>query len=419
MTSYSEFFDAEVEKSILQNFKSKFTSECETMSSSQNVYIRQGTTIINYADISGCDIRTTQTLRANVGQYCLNIPKLLSELTQFQRQSLINSIVTELKTELLRKYSNKTRFINALCDKLGNELNIITYIGTINDVVKNKDKLKDEYIYLSNQLLPYSETKDILKIIEGQLPIPLQLSSSIRGRIIALRMNKQTYTENTKTLNSSNLDLQLYNKVIQSCEQNILVDQNQNIELRGTIECKDGGGIMNIQKIAVDAQSECFVKPVLQKVKNDAFLQRLYIQGDNVGCKFYLEYGLCSNNQRKITTKILSGNCSNINTEEIVPCDNPKCNISNWSDWSVCNFTNGKATRFRTRKFIKQGEDCNNVMKEVEECNIPDRYAGNDLINKNALKYDLYDTYRGVLDKNTYILLFILLTILVIFVTIL
>ena len=70
--------------------------------------------------------------------------------------------------------------------------------------------------------------------------------------------------------------------------------------------------------------------------------------------------------------------------------------------------------------FIKKSvRKCNNVMKEVQECTIPDRYAGNDLIKKNALKYDLYDTYRGILDKNTYILLFLLLTIMVVFVTIL
>lgn len=422
MTSYSEFFDTQVENPILQKFKMNFSSKCEEMSSTTNTFLSQNTTLTIPFDsvIIGCDIVTGQNLNTRIGQYCLDIPKLLAGLTEIQRQNLINSIVSDLKGELLQKYSNKVRFINALCDKLKNELNIINYVGPINDVIKGKETVFTKITSLSDMLSnKYPDTQERLRIINEQNPLPPDLGTSIINSIRNYRTERDKFLRDSKTLQESKYDIQLYNKVLQSCSQQIIVEQNQNIILKGRFECKNGGSVNIIKNLAVDSQSECFVKPVLQKVKNDAFLQRLYIQGDNVGCKFYLEYGLCSNNQRKIITKILSGNCSNINTEEIVPCDNPKCNISNWSDWSVCNFTNGKATRFRTRKFIKQGEDCNNVMKEVEECNIPDRYAGNDLINKNALKYDLYDTYRGILDKNTYILLFLLLTILVLFITIL
>lgn len=430
MLSYPQFFDTEVEDPILQNFKSKFISECEDMGSTQNAYLSQNTsiTILPGTDISGCNIRTGQTLNANLSQYCLDIPKLLSELSPSERDNLINSIVDNLKNNLSRKYTNKIRFINALCDRLKTELNIITYVGPINDVIKSKEILntniktlfdieKSTIAFKLAQTYPNEEER--LRIINEQNPIPYALGTNIINVIISYRQEREKFTKNYKILQETSYDIQLYNKVIQSCEQNIFVDQNQNIKIKGKIECKNNEDINIIQNLSVDAQSECFVKPVLQKLKNDASLQRLYKQGDNLDCKFYLEYGLCSNNQRKIKAKIISGNCGNLQTEEIIPCNKPICSISNWSDWSVCNFTNGKATRFRTRKFIKQGEECNNVMREVEECIIPDRYAGNDLIKQNALKYDLYDTYRGVLDKNTFILLFILLTILVLFVTIL
>lgn len=431
MTTYQDFFKEKVEKFIIKKFQEKFSSECISMNSSQNSWIEQNLTLkvpFN-SEVRGCSFTNNQSIELETRQFCLDITKLLSSMTQPKKEILIDDIVDKVRINLNNTLTGKNNFINALCDKLKQELNVVTYVGNINEVNKIKIELRATYDdvlnIIKNKITNDEERQNILSLNGNNLKRFLASKNFNESEIdsIVILMDKINNKKNELNeqgiiLNNANVDVRMYNKLIQSCNQSIFVIQDNTIIINGKVNCENSQ-INTIQDINIYLQSECFVKPVLQKVKNDAFLQRLYNQGDNIGCKFYLEYGLCSNNQRKIKIKIISGNCNNITTEEIVPCDKPKCSISNWSDWSVCNFTNGKATRFRTRKFIEQGEECNNVMKEVEECNIPDRYAGNDLINKNALKYDLYDTYRGILDKNTYILLFLLLTILVLFITIL
>lgn len=431
MLRYQDFFKDEVEKLIIKQFQEKFSSECKAMNSTQNAWLEQNLTLKIGRDavVNGCSFSSNQSIDLRTRQFCLDITKLLASMQQPEKNSLINDIVEKVRVNLNNTLPTKTQFVNALCDKLKKELNIVTYVGNINEAKKTKIELKASYdaMYdmIKNKITNEDERQNILSLSGNNLKGFLERKGFVNNEIdsIVILMDKinnqkNALNEQGNILSNVELDVRMYNKLIQSCNQNIFVIQDNTITINGNINCVNSR-VNTIQDINVYLQSECFVKPVLQKLKNDAFLQRLYNQGDNADCKFYLEYGLCSNNQRTIKAKIISGNCGNLQTEEIIPCNKPICSISNWSDWSVCNFTNGKATRFRTRKFIKQGEECNNVMREVEECIIPDRYAGNDLIKQNALKYDLYDTYRGVLDKNTYILLFILLTILVLFVTIL
>jgi hypothetical protein len=396
--SYPEFFRQSIEVPLLNLFKNEFNSDCNAMNSTQNIWLQQSTELVITGIIKRCPTYRTQNLQANMSSLCLDIPKLLDAMTPEQRTNLINEIVEQLRTQLNRDLVDRTKFINLLCDKLKSELGVLNFVKDINDTYNpsKKQEVYDEY-----------------KRLETSSSRNIEVSNN---QIIN---NYRRSVNNVKQLEENGVKTELYHSIIQSCQQKLAVYQDQKIVINGNIDC-GGRNFVISQDMIVDAQMNCFVKPLLNNIKNDPKLKRLYEEGDNA-CLYYLEYGKCIDGKRKKNKKIISPkeNCTNILEETFEDCEIPKCSISNWSDWSVCNFTNGKTTRFRTRKFIKPGEECNNVMKEVEECNIPDRYTGNDLLKKNALKYDLYDTYRGVLDKNTYILLFLLLTILVLFVTIL
>jgi hypothetical protein len=396
--SYSEFFRQSVEQPILNFFKEEFNSDCNAMGSTQNIWLQQNTKLIINGIIKNCTIKREQNLQSEMRAFCLDIPKLLDTMTPEQRTNIINKIVDKLRTELTRVLVGRTKFINLLCDKLKNELDIFQYVKDINDTY-NPNKKRE--VYNEYKRLETSPTRN---------------TDVSNNQIIN---NYKKSVNNVKKLEENGVKTELYHSIIQSCQQKLAVYQDQKIVINGNMDC-GGRSFIISQDMVVDAQMNCFVKPLLNNIKNDPKLKRLYEEGDNA-CLYYIEYGKCIDGKREKNIKIISPreNCTNIIEQSFESCKIPKCSISNWSDWSVCNFTNGKATRFRTRKFIKQGEECNNVMKEVEECIIPDRYAGKNLIKQNALKYDLYDTYRGVLDKNTYILLFILLTILVLFVTIL
>lgn len=396
--SYPNFFRYNVEIPLLNLFKNQFNSDCNAMNSTQNIWLQQTTYLEFTGRLIRCPTRRVQNLQAGMSSFCLDIPKLLDAMTPEQRTNIINEIVEKLRTQLTRELVGRTKFINLLCDKLKSELGILKFVKDINDTYNPSKK---QEVYNEYKRLETSPTRNT-DVSNNQI------INSFRRSV-----------NNVKQLEENGVKTKLYHSIIQSCQQKLAVYQDQKIIINGDIDC-GGKDLVISQDLFVDAQMNCFVKPLLNNIKNDPKLKRLYEEGDN-SCLYYLEYGKCINGKRKKIKKIISPreNCTNIVEESFEDCVIPKCSISNWSDWSICNFTNGKTTRFRTRKFIKPGEECNNVMKEVQECTIPDRYAGNDLIKKNALKYDLYDTYRGILDKNTYILLFLLLTIMVVFVTIL
>jgi hypothetical protein len=430
MTSYKDFFKTDVEKFIIQQFKNKFTSECNAMSSSQNAWVEQNLRIIVPAGVTvrNCSFNVNQNMSLRTSQFCLDIPKLLSSMNQSQKDRLITDIIDSLRNYLSSKLTNRTKFINALCDKLQRELRVVEYIGNINEVKTVKTEMKSSYDDINNKLISYfSDEKERANLLTdpdirtklANKGISNPIINNILETINKINANKIKLQQEGDKLRSANVNVSLYNNIVQSCFQKTLVIQDQNLIISKNLECENSN-IQLSQDLEIDLQSNCFVKPVLDSVKNDVTLQRLYNEGDiDPRCKYYLEYGKCIDNQRKVTTKIVSPQeqCQNILPEEYLPCEIPKCKISNWSDWSICNFNeNGKPTRFRIRKFIKQGEECNNIMKEVEECEIPDRDAGSSLINKNALKYDLYDTYRGNINKNTYIFISLIIIILIIFI---
>jgi hypothetical protein len=395
MATYKEFFRENVEDFLLNSFKSEFSSDCLNVSSPQNVTIIQGTRINNEAILRNCPVRLSQNLNTNVKSFCIDIPKMLNSMNTQQKESLINRIVEKLRTELSTFLVNRNRFINTLCDKLKKEFGIIEYIKDIKDVY---DENKKKQVY------------NEYKRIEN---LPNRESLATNNPIIK---NFKNSADNVRKLEENQVKTSLYNNIFQSCSQEVLIDQQQTITLKGNFDCQ-GRSITVNQDLFLDIQMNCIIKPLLNNLKNDAELQRLYVQGDS-NCSFYKKYGSCINGKRKVNRIFTSKeDCANIEEEYFENCQIPKCQISNWSRWSICNFNeNGKPTRFRTRKFIKQGEECNNIMREEEECSIPDRDAGSSLLNKNALKYDLYDTYRGNMNKNTYIFVSLIVLILIIFV---
>lgn len=395
MATYEEFFRENVEEFLLNSFKNEFSSDCSNMSSSQNVNIIQGTRINNKAILRNCPVSLSQTLNANVKSFCIDIPKMLNNMNTQQKESLINRIVEKLSTELSTFLVNRNKFISTLCDKLKKEFEIIEYVKDIKDVY---DENKKNQVYNEYKSIENSPNREYL---------------ATNNPIIKTFKNS---ADNVRRLEDNQVKTSLYNNIFQSCSQEVLIDQQQTITLKGNFDCQ-GRSITVNQDLFLNIQMNCLIKPLLNNLKNDTELQRLYVNGDS-NCTFYKKYSSCINGKRKINRIFTSKeDCANIEEEYFENCEIPKCQISNWSKWSVCNFNeNWKSTRFRTRKFIKQGEECNNIMREEEECYIPEREAGSSLINKNALKYDLYDTYRGNMNKNTYIFLSLIVIILIIFI---
>jgi len=412
--NYSEFFKNEVQKIILREFKSIFESDCEnTLRGTQNTEAIQTLTIIidPLSTVSNCNIRTNQTITISPSsKYCLDIPKALSFMNNIDRNNLINKVINNLKIHLQSKLTNRNEFINQLCEKVKKNLNILNYVNDIKESNNIKNNLETDF-----NLLGYKNDSSRNSNAENSPINTSNISESVMNQI----NSKMSELENkSRLLSEADINIKLYENITQSCSQDIYIEQNQKLVIKGNVDCKGKDFITMTQNIMIDSQMECYIKPLLKDIENDLKLQRLYNRGDR-GCLYYKEYDKCINNKRKVIYKKLDSsqqNC-NIPLEEYEDCIIPKCTISNWSDWSVCNYNEKEiSTKNRYRKFIKKGEDCNYVMKEIENCNIPERDTGNNKIKLNALKYDLYDTYRGVLNVNTYIIYGLLLLILILFI---
>lgn len=410
--NYSDFFKNEVQKIILKEFKNNFESDCKnTLQGTQNTEAIQRLTIIFHplSSVNNCNIQTNQSITIPSSlKYCLDIPKTLSIMNNIDRNNLINRIINNLKIHLQSKLTNRNEFINELCEKVKKNLNILNYINDIKESIDIKNNLETDF-----NLLGYKTDNSINSNSEKSPINTSNISESVMNTINSKMLDLE---RKSSLLSKADINIKLYQKISQECSQNIYIEQNQKLVIKGNIDCKGQDFITMTQNIMIDSQMECYIKPLLEDIENDFKLQRLYNRGDK-GCLYYKEYDKCINNKKKVTYKKLeeSKNC-NIPLEEYEDCEIPKCNISNWSEWSVCNYNEGIPIRHRYRKFIKKGEDCNYVMKEIEKCNILERDSGNNNIILKTLKYDLYDTYRGVLNVNTYIIYGLLLLIFILFI---
>ncbi|KAM4617923.1 spondin-1 isoform 1-T1 [Discoglossus pictus] len=82
---------------------------------------------------------------------------------------------------------------------------------------------------------------------------------------------------------------------------------------------------------------------------------------------------------RMIKMTPADGSVCNVETSEVDKCMMPECHtipcvLSPWSDWSDCSVTCGKGTRTRQRMLKSPAElgDCNEELKQMEKCMLPE-----------------------------------------------
>jgi hypothetical protein len=299
-----------------------FCRQSTILSSTTNVFIPPDVTLVNCT----IDVNINQRIGGGLGvetdNFCVNINERLKYMTNADRNNLFDRSIDKLKTSLI----SKTEF-------------------------ENRKNFIDQLVIL-------------------------------------LKNNINTTPSNSNT----------------TCSQQTLIKKYQSVTIippGGIMKCNGCSKLTINNDAFIKPYMNCVVEPVWTNVSNNPMLQRMFTEGDRSSCVYQqVQLTACQPSTKKYRAKIEILKPSNLgnppdNRYECkyqdgdtieVDCTIPECEVSPWSEWSVCNIQLGsnKGRQTRERKYVKSGEGCSGlVMKEERECELSreqlatvTRYAG-------------------------------------------
>jgi hypothetical protein len=198
-----------------------------------------------------------------------------------------------------------------------------------------------------------------------------------------------------------------------SCSQQTIIKSLQNVTISppgGILRCKGCSRLTINNDAFVKPYMNCVIEPIWTNISNNPILSKYFNEGDRSSCIYQsVQITPCDTVTKKYKSKIEILRSANLGDPpeskyeckyfdgQIIEndCTVPGCEVSSWSEWSVCKFDldTNKGKQSRIRKYIKDGEGCEGLnMKEERECELTReqlapivKYKGEFELQKNKL----------------------------------
>lgn len=354
----------------------------------QNINVSQTKTIVDRTEGSiyeNCDISNIQTATISADKFCPSVgPKMFEYLDSFL---ILKNISFKLDDSLKQKVIDNIRNNSGKISDVNKAINNIQNLNEqMYDIDKEKTLKNIENNLTNNFLNTYSYTfpnnqgfyfllrKKLTEYIYFMITFLKKMSYQKFNNIEKIS-DAAKDLETLKDMNGNAVNLEMGTKNI--CMQNININQDQDIELRGKIICKNSE-IKFDQESIIDAFLSCVENgpSLYQAFKGDEILKKQYLNpssGSNKdsmpACSIEkIPITSCINDKIKYKIRVLNeSDCSattykNGDTLDDT-CDN-NCYVSDFNEWTSCK----DGSQYRTRTLKPFNNNDNRVYTKYENC---------------------------------------------------